>query len=72
MSKDQRASDASADMPGGPFVVAEGRSTTSKRGILGPGTEVSPNDFMEGEKSLRVLYNCGCVTEKPPVKGGRK
>ena len=40
-------------------VVAEGRSVTSKRGILGPGTEVRPEHFAGGEEAVKRLLKAG-------------
>lgn len=48
--------------PAGPC-VAPGRSVTSLRGLLGPGTVVSARDFACGEESLQALIDCGAVVK---------
>ena len=41
--------------------VAEGKSITSKRGVLGPGDEVRPEYFVGGESVLADLIEKGLV-----------
>lgn len=47
-----------------PWQVAKGRSCTSLRGILGPGTVVEPKDFRGGEQSLADMVRLGVVVRK--------
>jgi hypothetical protein len=48
--------------------VQAGKSVTSKRGILGEGTEVSSKDF-KGEKSVEALIARGTIgKEKPDLR----
>lgn len=49
--------------PQGPrYAVAKGKSLTSKRGLLGPGAEVSARDFGGGQERLDALVDAGAVT----------
>lgn len=42
------------------FYIADGKSLTSKKGILGPGDEVKA-EFFNGENTLEKLINSGHV-----------
>lgn len=42
-------------------VVAEGRSVTTKRGIIGPGKSIRASDLSGGESSLQLLIKNGAV-----------
>ena len=44
-------------------VVAAGKSITTKRGILGPGEEIGPDDLGGGMESLVALHKAGYVVE---------
>ncbi len=55
------AAKAEATEKVGKSVVAEGRSVTSLRGLLGPGTVVSPEDFAGGRDALKALVDNGAV-----------
>jgi hypothetical protein len=44
-------------------VVAAGQSITTKRGILGPGEEIGPDDLGGGMESLVALHKAGYVVE---------
>jgi hypothetical protein len=48
----------------GDYVVAEGRSLTSKRGILGPGATVSERDFSGGQGALDEHVKGGTLVRK--------
>jgi hypothetical protein len=41
--------------------VTEGRSVTTKRGIIGPGGSIRASDLSGGESSLRALVKNGAV-----------
>ncbi len=45
------------------LVIAEGKSLTTKRGILGPGEEIKPQDLAGGEETLMDLYSKGYVVD---------
>lgn len=45
------------------YRVAPGRSITSKRGILGPGTVLTPRVFHGGEEDMRRLIVKGYVVK---------
>lgn len=45
------------------FTVAEGKATTSKVGILGPGDEATPECFAGGEKTFRNLVEKKFIQE---------
>lgn len=45
------------------LVVAEGRSVTSLRGILGEGAVVSSRDFFHGDNDISVLIQGGVLHE---------
>jgi hypothetical protein len=59
----QAGTSASSDIQEGDYVVAEGRSITSQRGILGPGETVSPKDF-GGQERLDELVKAGTLVRK--------
>lgn len=42
-------------------VVAEGRSVTTKRGVIGPGKAISPKDLNGGQASFDKLVKAGIV-----------
>ena len=46
------------------FLVVKGKAITTKRGILGPGEEVTAKDFHAGEQRLRELVEAGVVEGK--------
>jgi hypothetical protein len=46
------------------YKVAEGKALTSKKGILGPGSEVKAEDLPGGDEALQ-----GLVKSKHVVKG---
>lgn len=52
---------AAAAEPTNVHRVAEGKSITSKRGVLGPGDEVRPEYFVGGESVLADLIEKGLV-----------
>lgn len=43
------------------YRVVEGRAITSKRGILGPGSEVRPEFFVNGEAVIAELLEKGTI-----------
>lgn len=49
----------------GEVAVAPGKSITSLRGVLGPGTVVSPKDFMHGQETIDHLLTRGTLVSKP-------
>ncbi|MEC7520165.1 MAG: hypothetical protein VYE22_09890 [Myxococcota bacterium] len=46
-----------------PFTVAKGKSVSSRRGILGPGDEVSARDFAAGAERLDELVDAGVLVK---------
>lgn len=52
-----------ADKPKPPYAVAQGKSVTTKRGLLGPGEEVTARDFPGGVERLRELAEAGVVVK---------
>lgn len=52
------------DVPDGALIVAEGKSITSQRGILGPGTAVSEKDVSGGKERLDELAKAGTLVRK--------
>lgn len=48
----------------GAYCVAPGRSITSRRGILGPGTQVLPRDVSGGEERLAHLERAGVLQRR--------
>jgi len=48
--------------PGIP-VIAEGKALTTKRGILGPGEPIVPEDLAGGEEAFEALVENGYVVE---------
>lgn len=64
----QRPVDAEMTIPDGKALstghcVAEGKSLTSKRGILGAGAEVAAEDLAGGEEAFETLVAAGYVVE---------
>ena len=47
------------------YVVADGHAITSKRGILGPGKTVKPEDVAGGKATLDRLAKAGYLTTAP-------
>lgn len=60
----QRAGVTGTGTGEGEYVVAEGKSVTSQRGILGPGTTVSPKDFAAGQEGLDAHLAAGTLVRK--------
>ena len=46
------------------LTMAAGKSTTSKRGIIGPGDELKPEHFAGGQKKLDAMKASGAAVEK--------
>jgi hypothetical protein len=44
--------------------IADGKSVTSKKGILGPGAKVEADFFNGGKTTLNVLVRSGYVVKK--------
>ena len=47
------------------LVIGDGKSFTSKRGILGPGTEVTESDFTSGKEVIEKFVKSGHIIEVP-------
>lgn len=47
-----------------PYSVSEGRAITSKKGMLGAGSEVKAEYLGGGQKALDVLVRKGIVTKR--------
>ena len=58
------AKQAEADPKANGVVVAKGHSITTKRGLLGEGTEVFPRDF-PNEERVDELFEAGVLASKP-------
>lgn len=55
--------DSSKEKGKAPFTVAKGKSVSSRRGILGPGDEVSARDFAAGAARLDELVDAGVLVK---------
>jgi hypothetical protein len=63
------------------YAVAPGKSLTSSRGIIGPGTVVTAKDFQQGDQTIKELLESGSLVktggkqQQPqsgdPQQGGR-
>lgn len=62
-AKAKKAEEAAKKPPKGTIVVSEGRSVTSKRGLLDAGTVVNPGDFFHGKDDIAALVKSGVLTE---------
>ena len=43
--------------------IAPGKSVTSRRGILGPGTIVTPKDFARGQNQIDTFIESGHIVK---------
>lgn len=46
-----------------PYCIADGKSLTTKRGLLGPGREIKAEDLAGGDKALKAFVKSKHVTK---------
>ena len=48
------------------YVIADGKSVTTKRGIIGPGHPIAIKHLAEGQKTLEWMVGKGLAVPAPP------